>query len=133
MTKYLLCCPAALLFSASVTAGAVVYTDTAHPAPAGQNAPVVVLDALDHIFSQHHQLPADPVQAERMAREILASAAFRQMQLQLVKAAEGLKNAWALGLEKYPAVVFDDKYVVYGTTDVAVATQHLNAWREGRQ
>jgi integrating conjugative element protein (TIGR03757 family) len=114
-----------------VTAGVVVYTDTAHPAPAGQNVPVVLLDAPDHLFPQQ-RLPDDPVQAERVAREIMASEEFRQMQPQLVKAAEGLKNAWALGLEKYPAVVFDDKYVVYGTTDVAVATQHLNAWREGR-
>lgn len=41
-----------------------------------------------------------------------------------------MTRAWSLGLEKYPAVVFDDKWVVYGTTDVTVATRQLNAWKE---
>ena len=44
-----------------------------------------------------------------------------------------LTHAWSLGLEKYPAVVFDDKWVVYGTTDTGVATQRLSAWKETAQ
>ncbi|HFO8637048.1 TPA: DUF1525 domain-containing protein, partial [Escherichia coli] len=32
-------------------------------------------------------------------------------------------TAWSLGLKKYPAVVFDDSEVVYGTTDVVLAEQ----------
>ncbi|ENB5521794.1 DUF1525 domain-containing protein, partial [Escherichia coli] len=34
-----------------------------------------------------------------------------------------LAHAWSLGLKKYPAVVFDDSEVVYGTTDVVLAEQ----------
>jgi len=35
-------------------------------------------------------------------------------------------RAWELGIKKVPAVVFDDRDVVYGTTDVDVATSLRN-------
>ena len=44
---------------------------------------------------------------------VLSSANFRQAEQQLTDAYGGVTRTWSLGLEKYPAVVFDDKYVVY--------------------
>ncbi|HAV1239768.1 TPA: DUF1525 domain-containing protein [Salmonella enterica] len=38
-----------------------------------------------------------------------------------------------MGIQKFPAVVFDDHYVVYGTTDVELAQQKRDAWREAQQ
>jgi len=71
--------------------------------------------------------------AKKQASDILASPDFKARQQQLAGAYQGVMKAWSIGLKKYPAVVFDDKWVVYGTTDVDVATHQLNAWREGNQ
>ncbi|EAP0434566.1 TPA: DUF1525 domain-containing protein, partial [Salmonella enterica subsp. salamae serovar 42:r:-] len=38
----------------------------------------------------------------------------------------------SLKLVKYPAVVFDDRYVVYGTADVAVAEARLAEFQGAR-
>lgn len=123
-----LCCLAALFVSASVLAGPVVYTDSAHPVPDGQDASIVYLDAPEHVQAQMFgQLSANPAQAERDARAVLSSARFRQAERQLADAYSGVTRAWSLGLEKYPAVVFDDQFVVYGTTDVALATLNGSA------
>ena len=73
------------------------------------------------------------LQAERDALAVLSSASFRQAEQQLKDAYSGATRAWSLGLEKYPAIVFDDQFVVYGTTDVALAEQRLKAWQEGQR
>ena len=126
-----LCCLAALVMTSSALAGAVVYTDSAHPLPTGTDIPVVYLDAPERVQAQlFGQLSADPALAERDARAVLSSANFRQAEQQLTDAYAGVTRAWSLGLEKYPAIVFDDQYVVYGTTDVALAEQRLKAWQE---
>lgn len=128
------CCLAALFVSASTLAGTVVYTDSAHPVPDGQDAPVVYLDAPERVQTQiFGPLSSSPDQAERDARAVLSSASFRQAERQLADAYSGVTRAWSLGLEKYPAVVFDDQFVVYGTTDVSLAMQRLSAWREGQR
>lgn len=125
----------ALCLSAGAFAGTVIYTDSAHPLPSpSPNNPVVYLDAPNHLQAElFDSLPADAAQAEKQAREILASPDFKARQQQLAWAYQGVMKAWSIGLKKYPAVVFDDKWVVYGTTDVDVATQQLNAWQEGNQ
>ncbi|EXU75323.1 TIGR03757 family integrating conjugative element protein [Erwinia mallotivora] len=126
-------CLAALLFSTGVSAGKVIYTDGAHPVAADLPADVTVtlLDAPDLLQSElFGPLPADPGQAERQARAVVASPDFTKNQQALADAYAGVVHAWSLGLEKYPAVVFDDKWVVYGTTDIAVATRQLTGWRE---
>lgn len=125
---------AALFLSSGALAGTVVYTDSAHPVPDGQNVSVVYLDAQEQIQAQlFGKLSADPAQAERDAHAVLSSAGFKQAEQQLADAYSGVTRAWSLGLEKYPAVVFDDRFVVYGTTDVALATQHLKTWQEGNR
>ena len=134
MLKIVSCLPA-LCLSAGAFAGTVIFTDNAHsvttPSP---DIPIVYLDAPDRMQSEMFgQLPADAAQAEKQAREILASPDFKARQQQLAGAYQGVMKAWSIGLKKYPAVVFDDKWVVYGTTDVDVATHQLNAWREGNQ
>ncbi|CDL86500.1 putative exported protein (fragment) [Xenorhabdus cabanillasii JM26] len=40
---------------------------------------------------------------------------------QLINAYRDVVGAWQRGIRQYPAVVFDDRDVVYGTADVAKA------------
>lgn len=127
------CCLAALLLSVGASAGTVIYTDSSHAvtAPPGPGVSVIELDAPQraqaNIFGE---LSADPALAEQRARAAIASPDFRQRQKQLADAWAGVTHAWSVGLEKYPAVVFDDQFVVYGTTDVNEATRLFTTWKE---
>ncbi|HEC8924907.1 TPA: TIGR03757 family integrating conjugative element protein [Salmonella enterica subsp. enterica serovar Stanley] len=101
----------------------VVYTDHAHP-PTGVTGDtrVVWLDAPEQLQqSLFGSLTSNPKEAERQAQAVIHSAGWQQKQTELVQAYRGLLQAWSLGLQKYPAVVSDDQYVVYGTADVVVA------------
>lgn len=129
--KKLISCLSVLCLSASACAGTVIYTDSSNavnsPSP---DIPVVYLDAPERVQTEiFGALPATPSLAEKQAQNMLSSPAFTSQQQQLASAYQGLMKAWSLGLTKYPAVVFDDKWVVYGTTDVSVAMQHLADWR----
>lgn len=129
-------CLAALFLTAGVRAGTVIYTDSAHPVTGspGPEVTVILLDAPDRLQAElFGPLPADPALAEQQARAVIRSPDFQQRQKELAATYAGLTHAWSLGLEKYPAVVFDDKWVVYGTTDTGVARQRLNAWKESAQ
>ncbi|PTA89534.1 TIGR03757 family integrating conjugative element protein [Kosakonia sp. H7A] len=134
--KLPVCCLAALFLTAGAHAGTVIYTDSAHPVTGnpGPDVTVILLDAPDRLQSElFGSLPADPAQAEQQARAVISSPDFQRRQQDLAGTYAGLTRAWSLGVEKYPAVVFDDKWVVYGTTDVGVATQQLTAWKERGQ
>lgn len=118
----------ALLFSfllpVPVLAATVVYTDSQHP-PVNllPDTQVVWLDGPDRLQTQFFgALPADPVQAEMQARAVLQSPEWRAYQQQTAAAYRGIVHARESGVEKYPAVVFDEADVVYGTADVAQAT-----------
>ncbi|ASN13877.1 integrating conjugative element protein [Pantoea ananatis] len=131
--KIPLCCLFTLFLTAGSHAGTVIYTDHAHPVTGELRSDVTVteLDAPDRIQSElFGPLSSNPAQAEQQARAVISSPAFRQNQQVLAASYAGVAHAWSLGLEKYPAVVFDDKWVVYGTTDVAAARAKLDAWRE---
>ncbi|CAD5731130.1 TIGR03757 family integrating conjugative element protein [Escherichia coli] len=104
-------------------AGTTVYTDSAHPPV---NLPpevqVVLLDGPQQLQDTFFgPLPADPEAAEAVVREHMQSPEWSSAQADLAERYRLVTHAWLLGLEKYPAVVFDDREVVYGTTDVAQA------------
>ncbi|WP_261745698.1 TIGR03757 family integrating conjugative element protein, partial [Salmonella enterica] len=87
----------------------------------------VLLDGPDQLQAEMFgELPADPQQAEAQVRQVMASSAWQQKQLQLNDSYRQVVRAWELGIKKVPAVVFDDRDVVYGTTDVDVATSLRN-------
>ena len=67
-------------------------------------------------------LPKDPAAAQVMAKERWGTLG-RQGNQQLQNAGVGLGRAVQLGINRAPAIVFDDKAVVYGVTDVAYAAQ----------
>ena len=76
-------------------------------------------------------LPPNVQEAEQILRARMQSVEWRAMEAQLRRSAEGLAKAKALGVTKIPAVVADDRYVVYGVTDVAQAVQMIQP-REAR-
>ncbi|EFH6676651.1 TIGR03757 family integrating conjugative element protein [Escherichia coli] len=104
-------------------AGTTVYTDSAHPPV---NLPpevqVVLLDGPQQLQDAFFgPLPADPEAAEAVVREHMQTPEWSSAQADLAERYRLVTHAWSLGLKKYPAVVFDDREVVYGTTDVAQA------------
>jgi Protein of unknown function (DUF1525) len=64
----------------------------------------------------------DTAAAQVMAKERWGTLG-RQGNQQLQNAGVGLGRAVHLGINRAPAIVFDDKSVVYGVTDVAYAAQ----------
>ncbi|WGC20712.1 TIGR03757 family integrating conjugative element protein [Enterobacter ludwigii] len=127
------CCLAVLFLSVGARAGTVIYTDSSHSVTVnpGPGVTVVELDAPERAQTEiFGKLSTDPALAEQRARAMIASPDFRQKQKQLADAWAGVTRAWSVGLEKYPAVVFDDQFVVYGTTDVNEATRLFTAWKE---
>lgn len=116
--------PFVLLLLASPTFAAItVFTTANHPAiNANANTRVVFLDAperqQDAILGQFN---SDPTHAAQEAKSGLQQISAEQQQ-QIVEAWQGVIAAWELDIEKYPAVVFDDVDVVYGTTDVDLAS-----------
>lgn len=120
--------------AASVQADTVVYTDSQHP-PTGPGAgyQVVYLDAPERLQRDiFGELSADSRQAEQQARAVLQSSGWQQKEQQIAQAYKGVIRAWKTGLKKYPAVVFDDRYVVYGTADVALAREKLAGFEGGQ-
>ncbi|EBR8476696.1 TIGR03757 family integrating conjugative element protein [Salmonella enterica] len=122
-----------LAVAVQAPAATVVYTDNHHPPLNATNDHVVYLDAPDTIQRQlFGELPADPVQAEQVAKTIIQSPDWQQKQQQIRQAYQGVLQAYSLKLAKYPAVVFDDRYVVYGTADVALAEARLAEFQGAR-
>jgi len=104
-------------------AGTVVYTDAEHPPQnLTEAASVVWLDGPDRLQdSIFGKISADPQLAARQASEIIQSPQWSGQQEQITQAYRQVVHAWEIGLHKFPAVVFDDRDVVYGTADVARA------------
>ncbi|EBM3646665.1 TIGR03757 family integrating conjugative element protein [Salmonella enterica] len=112
-----------LISSFSASAQIVVYTDQQHP-PVGITPAirVVYLDASERWQQQQFgELSSDPAQAVLQAQAVLNSPAWKKRQKELVGQYRGMIEAWQIGLKKYPAVVFDNRDVVYGTADISQA------------
>ena len=112
-----------LFIPLKLMAATVVYTDASHPPQnLTEESSVVWLDGPDRLQdSIFGQLPADPQLAAQQAREIIQSPQWPGQQEHIAQAYRQVVHAWEIGLHKFPAVVFDDRDVVYGTADVARA------------
>ncbi|MGV4658900.1 TIGR03757 family integrating conjugative element protein [Burkholderia pseudomallei] len=105
-----------------------IVTDQQHPVRSLAHARVIELDAPTQIEATLSQgLPANPSEAAAEVRERLGNTAVTQ---QLTAAYQGVTDAWRIGVTKIPAVVVDQRYVVYGDPDVAHAVARIQAYRE---
>jgi len=75
-------------------------------------------------------LPNDPVRAQRLLEQRLQDA---DLEAQALAAFAGLVRAARLGLDRLPAVVFDDATIVYGVTDLSEAAEQYARWRDGQE
>jgi integrating conjugative element protein (TIGR03757 family) len=75
-------------------------------------------------------LPDDPAQAQRLLEERIRA---EDLEAQALAAFGGLLRAARLGLDRLPAVVFDDAAIVYGVTDLSEAAKHYARWRDGHE
>nr|WP_310615692.1 TIGR03757 family integrating conjugative element protein [Pantoea cypripedii] len=122
-----------VLLPIPILAGTVVYTDNQHlPGNLPSGVTVIFLDSSEQLQTQMFgQLSDDPKQAALQAQRVMSSSEWYQAEQKLVASYRDVIHAWELGIKKIPAVVFDERDVVYGTTDVAHALTLRN--QEGRE
>ncbi|MFP9230765.1 TIGR03757 family integrating conjugative element protein [Pectobacterium cacticida] len=108
-----------------------VITDANHPIT-GQPDRLIVLDAAQQIERDlSKDLPADSQQAAALVQQRL-NAGGVTLQKQLAGAYQGVTDAWSLGITSLPAIVVDQRYVVYGETDVARAVARIEQYRRAQ-
>jgi len=119
--------PAALaVFSPSTfAADVVVVTDSHHPVKTMGGERLIELDEAPRLEADlSAQLPADPEQAAAIVKRRLNNGGA-DLQRRIASAYQGVADAWSLGVTSIPAVVVDQRYVVYGEPDVARAVARI--------
>ena len=119
--------PASLaVFSpATFAADVVVVTDSRHPVKTMGGERLIELDEGPRIEAElSAQLPADPEQATAIVKRRLSNGGV-DLQRRIAAAYQGVADAWSLGVTSIPAVVVDQRYVVYGEPDVARAVARI--------
>lgn len=87
------------------------------------------IDGIERFQTEWSQgLPNNPTQAKQVALARLQSLDPKQYQ-PLENAAKGLAKALKYDLDRYPAIVFDSRAVVYGVGDVEQAKTYYRQWR----
>lgn len=125
--------PLILFFTSQATnAQTAIYTTSHNPVRNVEPGVLVfVLDEAPRLEqSLFPALSGNAEQAEQQVQQIMAEPNWREKEARLTAAYQTLSNAWSLGITKTPAVVLDNQYVVYGTTDTTLAQQKLDHWRE---
>ena len=126
--------PAALaVFSpATVAADVVVVTDSHHPVKTMGGERLIELDEAPRLEADlSAQLPADPEQAAAIVKRRINDGGAG-LQRRIASAYQGVTDAWSLGITSIPAVVVDQRYVVYGEPDVARAVARIEQHRRNQ-
>ena len=77
-----------------------------------------------------NDLSSDPDQAREAVLQRIQQLDERSMPT-IQHTALGLAKAMQTGVDRYPAILFDGKAVVYGITDLGAALDYYRAWRAG--
>ncbi|HHF0035150.1 TPA: TIGR03757 family integrating conjugative element protein [Pseudomonas aeruginosa] len=123
--------PASLAVFSPVTfaADVVVVTDGHHPVKTMGGERLIELDEAPRIEAElSANLPTDPDQATALVRRRLTQGGT-DLQRRIATAYQGVTDAWSLGITAVPAVVVDQRYVVYGEPDVARAIARIEQHR----
>ena len=126
--------PAALaVFSpATFAADVVVVTDSRQPVKTIGGERLIELDEAPRIEAAlSAELPADPEQAATIVKRRLSDGGVG-LQRRIASAYQGVTDAWSLGVTSIPAVVVDQRYVVYGEPDVARAVARIEQHRRNQ-
>ena len=123
--------PASLAVFSPVTfaADVVVVTDGHHPVKTMGGERLIALDEAPRIEAElSANLPTDPDQATALVKRRLTQGGT-DLQRRIATAYQGVTDAWSLGITAVPAVVVDQRYVVYGEPDVARAIARIEQHR----
>lgn len=123
--------PASLaVFSpATFAADVVVVTDSRHPVKIMGGERLIELDEAPRIEAElSANLPTNPDQATALVKRRLTQGGT-DLQRRIATAYQGVTDAWSLGITTIPAVVVDQRYVVYGESDVARAIARIEQHR----
>ncbi|ENM1105766.1 TPA: TIGR03757 family integrating conjugative element protein [Pseudomonas aeruginosa] len=123
--------PASLaVFSpATFAADVVVVTDSRHPVKTMGGERLIEFDETPRIEAElSANLPADPERAAAIVRQRLKQGGT-DLQRRIGTAYQGVTDAWSLGVTTIPAVVVDQRFVVYGEPDVARAVARIEQHR----
>lgn len=124
----------ALLLTSNVTAAEIwIVTDARYPVVDAQAADRIIrLDAAHAIEAElSARLPDDPQRAAALVKRRLSDGGPARQQ-RLREAYQGVTDAWSLGITSIPAVVVDQRYVVYGESDLDQALARIERHREGQ-
>lgn len=121
----------ALMLANTATAEVWVITDSQHPVTGASNADRLIdLDTVQRIEAElSAQLPSDPERAAVIARQRLQQGG-PGLQQYLQVASQGIADAWSLGITTLPAVVVDQRYVIYGETNLDRALTRIAQHRQ---
>ena len=79
-----------------------------------------------------NDLPTDSNQSKQITLQRIQRLDKRAMAA-VQNAAVGLTKAMQYGVDRYPAIVFDSRVVVYGLTDLRAALDHYQSWQAGNR
>ncbi|MBK3848986.1 TIGR03757 family integrating conjugative element protein [Stutzerimonas xanthomarina] len=118
---------AALLGPLAQADDILVVTDSQYPVLASSDVRVIELDQPARIKGElGAHLPADPTRSTAVVQRRLKDGG-NALQARLGTAYQDVVDAWSLGVTTIPAVVVDQRYVVYGEPDVAKAVALIEA------
>ncbi|AHN27250.1 protein of unknown function DUF1525 [Gilliamella apicola] len=75
-------------------------------------------DYLNRVFSN---LSSNQDEAYMQSMRIFESPEWAEHELKIKELQHNVLRAWILGVKKHPAIVINDTFVVYGTTDIEKA------------
>src|SRR3546814_16367539 len=111
--------PLAVFSPVTFAADVVVGTDGQHPVKTMGGERLIELDEAPRIEAElSANLPTDPDQATALVKRRLTQGGT-DLPRRIATAYQGVTDAWSLGLTAVPAVVVDQRYVVYGEPAVA--------------
>ena len=114
---------------ATFAADVLVVTDSRHPVKTMGGERLIELDEAPRIEAElSAELPADPDQATAIVKRRL-NLGGADLQRRIASAYQGVTDAWSLGIASIPAVVVDQRYVVYGDPDVTRAVARIEQHR----
>lgn len=99
-----------------------IFTDRDHPLRNVEALPGAVVYRIDGLARAMEKISADLPADQASASDLASRRLARLDRQELAEAAQGLTLAWLqYRLDRYPAIVFDGRAVIYGVTDLALA------------
>ncbi|MDC9612906.1 TIGR03757 family integrating conjugative element protein [Xenorhabdus khoisanae] len=132
--RYILASFVLMVLTSATQAATVIYTDHQKPPDkieSHEDVQVVWLDAPDVLQAEWMHSMNVPVNADNapLIAELLQSPEWHEKEREMIKAYQGIIRAWELGIKRYPAIVIDDRYVIYGSTDITQAKSWVEQYR----